>query len=39
MSALRVVVDIVGSVGLLFIGYIFLCGIGDAWRYVKISTM
>ena len=39
MEALRIARNIVGMVGLCFFGYIFLAGLSDARRYVRISRM
>jgi hypothetical protein len=39
MIALKLARDVVGTVGLLFLGYIALAALPDAWRYIKMSKM
>jgi len=39
MNTLKVVRNIVGSAGLLFVGYIFIVSLKDSWRYLKMSRM
>jgi len=39
MGVIRMARDVVGTAGLLFIGYIFLCSLKDARRYIRISMM
>jgi hypothetical protein len=39
MTTLKVVRNLLGTVGLLFAGYVFLASIKDARRYIKISSM
>jgi hypothetical protein len=39
MTTLKVVRNLLGTVGLLFAGYVFLSSLKDARRYVKISSM
>jgi hypothetical protein len=39
MSAFKVVRNAVGTVGLLFAGYVFVMSVKDSWRYLKMSRM
>jgi hypothetical protein len=39
MTTLKVARNILGTVGLLFAGYVFLSSFKDARRYLKISSM
>jgi hypothetical protein len=39
MSAFRVVRNAVGTIGLLFAGYVFVMSVKDSWRYLKLSRM
>jgi hypothetical protein len=39
MNAFRVVRNTLGTVGLLFAGYVFAMSVKDSWRYLKISRM
>ena len=39
MSAFRVVRNTLGTVSLLFAGYVFVMSVKDSWRYLKISLM
>jgi hypothetical protein len=39
MKALKGIVSVVGTAGLLLGGYIFVKSIPDLRRYIKISTM
>jgi hypothetical protein len=39
MSAIKVIRNVVGTAGILFVGYIFVASIKDSLRYIKISTM
>jgi hypothetical protein len=39
MSALRIVRNAVGTIGLLFAGYVFVMSVKDSWRYLKLSRM
>jgi hypothetical protein len=39
MSAFKVVRNTLGTVGLLFAGYVFVMSVKDSWRYLKISRM
>lgn len=39
LSAFKVVRNVLGTVGLIFAGYVFLEGLIDSKRYVRISTM
>ena len=39
VTTLRVARNIVGTAGLLFVGYVFIVSLKDALRYVKISRM
>jgi hypothetical protein len=39
MTTLKVVRNLMGTVGLLFAGYVFLASLKDARRYLKISSM
>ena len=39
MSAFKVVRNTLGTVGLLFAGYVFLVSVKDSLRYIKISRM
>ena len=39
MNIFRVVRNVVGTAGLLFVGYIFLASLKDAGRYIRISSM
>ena len=39
MSAFRVVRNTLGTIGLLFAGYVFMMSVKDSWRYLKISRM
>jgi hypothetical protein len=39
MNTLKIVRNVVGSAGLLFVGYIFIVSLKDSWRYFKISRM
>jgi hypothetical protein len=39
MRAVKIVRNMLGTVGLVFAGYVFLLSLKDAARYVKISTM
>lgn len=39
ISTLKVVRNVLGTVGLIFAGYIFIEGLIDSKRYVKITTM
>lgn len=35
----KVMRNVVGSMGLVFAGYILVAALPDLWRYLKISTM
>ena len=39
MGILRGVRNVVGTVGLLFAGYVLVISLKDSLRYIKISTM
>jgi hypothetical protein len=39
IGTLKVVRNLLGTVGLIFAGYVFLEGLIDSKRYVRISTM
>jgi hypothetical protein len=39
MGALKVVRNVVGTVGLLFAGYVLVVSLKDSLRYIKISNM
>jgi len=39
MKAMKTLRNIVGTVGLLYAGYVFLASIKDVRRYIRISTM
>jgi hypothetical protein len=39
MGALKVVRNVLGTVGLLLAGYVLVVSLKDSLRYIKISTM
>ncbi len=39
MMVLKAVRNVLGTAGLLFVGYVFLVSLKDAARYAKISSM
>lgn len=39
MKTVKVLRNVVGSVGLLLIGYVLLAALPDLRRYIRISTM
>jgi hypothetical protein len=39
MKAMKTIRDIVGTVGLLYAGYILIASMKDVRRYIRISTM
>lgn len=39
MKAMKTLRNIVGTVGLLYAGYVFLASIKDVRRYIRMSTM
>jgi hypothetical protein len=39
MGTLRVVRNLLGTVGLLYAGYVFIASLKDARRYIRISSM
>jgi hypothetical protein len=39
MRALKIARNVVGSAGLVFVGYLFLNALPDLRRYFRISTM
>jgi hypothetical protein len=39
MSAFKVLRNTLGTVGLLFAGYVFVVSLKDSMRYLKISRM
>jgi hypothetical protein len=39
MTAIKVVRNLLGTVGILFAGYVFLSSVKDAGRYLKMSSM
>jgi hypothetical protein len=39
VKAMKVLRNVVGSAGLLFMGYVFVNAIPDLRRYIRISTM
>jgi len=39
VRAMKVLRNIVGSAGLLFMGYVFMSALPDVRRYIRISTM
>jgi hypothetical protein len=39
MKAMKTIRNIVGTVGLLYAGYVLLASIKDVRRYIRISTM
>lgn len=39
MKAMKTIRNILGTVGLLYAGYILIASVKDVRRYIKISTM
>ena len=39
MKTMKVLRNVVGSAGLLFMGYVFMSALPDLKRYIRISTM
>jgi hypothetical protein len=39
MSAIKVLRNTLGTVGLVFAGYVLVMSVKDSWRYLKISRM
>jgi hypothetical protein len=39
MKAMRTIVNILGTAGLVFAGYILIASVKDVRRYIRISTM
>lgn len=39
MGKLKTLQKIVGAVGLLYAGYVFVTSLSDVGRYIRISTM
>jgi hypothetical protein len=39
MSAIKVLRNTLGTVGLFFAGYVLVMSVKDSWRYLKISRM
>jgi hypothetical protein len=39
VKTLKVVRNVVGTAGLVVVGYVFIASLKDLWRYIKISTM
>ena len=39
MSAIKVLRNTLGTVGLVFAGYVLVMSVKDSWRYIKISRM
>jgi hypothetical protein len=39
MKAMKTFVNIVGTVGLLYAGYILIASVKDVRRYIRINTM
>lgn len=39
VKTMRVLRNVVGSAGLLFMGYVFVTALPDLKRYIRISTM
>jgi hypothetical protein len=39
MSTVKVARNVIGTLGLLFVGYVVLTSLKDSWRYIKISSM
>jgi hypothetical protein len=39
MKAIKMIIAMVGNVGLLYAGYVLVLSVPDVRRYIKISTM
>jgi hypothetical protein len=39
MSAIKALRNALGTVGLVFAGYVLVMSVKDSWRYLKISRM
>jgi hypothetical protein len=39
MNAMKTLRNVLGTVGLLYAGYVFIASIKDVRRYIKISSM
>lgn len=39
MTAMKAIRNILGTVGLLYAGYVLLMSVKDARRYIRMSTM
>jgi hypothetical protein len=39
MQAMQIIINILGTAGLLYGGYVILAGMKDVRRYIKIGTM
>ncbi len=39
VKTLKIVRNVVGTAGVVFIGHVFIASLKDVWRYIKISTM
>jgi len=39
MKAMKAIINILGTAGILFAGYVILASVKDVRRYIRISTM